>query len=246
VKCWGKNQKGQLGNNSQINALTAIDVGVTNAGDLATGSEHTCVLLNTGSISCWGSNSWGQLGYTTQSAYNLTPNLTNNIVNATAVVAGLLHTCALLSDKTMKCWGDDSNAQLGRGTYTGGGSYASAVVSLSNVKAMAAGAYHTCALLNTGSISCWGAKNYGQSGIWFLSLSGNPLNTARTVYALNSYSLPFTTEATAIAAGANHTCAVLDTLSARSITCWGRNDYGQLADGSFSDRNYPSNWSTIP
>jgi alpha-tubulin suppressor-like RCC1 family protein len=157
---------------------------------------------------------------------------------AVAIAAGGVHTCALLSDGSARCWGANYYGQLGDGTTTGS-STPVAVSGLSNAVAIAAGWQHTCALLSDGTAMCWGWNLYGQLGDGTRTGSSTPVAVCATgatppCTAANSNIL---TGAVAIAvAGAwifppglsSHTCAVVGDGSAM---CWGANNTGQLGDG---------------
>jgi alpha-tubulin suppressor-like RCC1 family protein len=129
VKCWGSNSSGQLGNGRRNSYGPTVTVkGIRNAtavsaGDndfVSQGDGFTCALLRSGKIKCWGDNSSGQLGNPafSSAARSLTPVQVSGIANATQVSAGNGHACALLSDGTVKCWGDDRIGQLGDGGKT--------------------------------------------------------------------------------------------------------------------------------
>jgi alpha-tubulin suppressor-like RCC1 family protein len=141
----------------------------------------------------------------------------------TAIAAGGQHTCALLSDGTVRCWGMNHLAQLGDGTKTAS-SIPVPVVGVTTATAIAAGQTHTCALLADRTIRCWGSNYYGQLG------DGTTTNwlAPRQVVGI--------TTATAITAGRGHTCAVLVD---RSLRCWGSNYSGQLGDGTTTTRTTP-------
>ena len=240
VKCWGLNDYGQLGNgnntktNTPGNTITLPNGHTATA--IASGTEHTCALLNDGQITCWGHNNHGQLGNG-----NNDTNTPGNIITlpnghtATAITAGFLHTCALLDNRQITCWGFNGAGQLGDDSYfetnTPGNT-----ITLPNghtATAITAGAEHTCALLDNGTITCWGRNDSGQLG------DGSYIPT----YAPSTpITLPNGHTATAISAGFNHTCALLDN---GQITCWGNNAKGQLGNGNNGNTNTPIN-ITLP
>ena len=142
---------------------------------------------------------------------------------AKSITAGEDHTCAILNDNSMKCWGKNDVGQLGLGnTLTDALYNTPQAVSLSSntVKAIVAGNSHTCAILNDNSVKCWGKNDVGQLGL------GNTKTDA-------SYDTPqavgLGSTAKVITAGDYHTCA---TLNDDSVKCWGKNDVGQLGLGN--------------
>jgi len=142
-------------------------------------------------------------------------------LKATAIAVGQFYSCALTTETTVKCWGDDLHGQLGDG-QSGAGTLSSTpvqVTGLISVTAIAAGGYHTCALLEDGTVKCWGFNNFGQLGN---GASGAGIATPVSVIGL--------TGVTAITAGDAHTCA----LAGGSVYCWGQSQYGRLGNGNLS------------
>jgi alpha-tubulin suppressor-like RCC1 family protein len=166
--CWGYNEFGQLGNGTTTNTDTPVEVsGITNATQVAAGSSYTCALLSTDHIECWGENGGGELGNGTTTNTD-TPVEVSGITNATQVATGGGQTCALLSTGHLDCWGNDSHGQLGNGTtsngYTPSIDTAVEVIGITNGTQVNAGALHTCALLSTSHVQCWGGGGGGELG----------------------------------------------------------------------------------
>jgi Alpha-tubulin suppressor and related RCC1 domain-containing proteins len=203
-------------------------------GRYSSGGSHTCVLLEDGSVACWGRNNYGQLGVG-DTTNRITPVLVSNIgtilPKAVAITNGYAHTCVLLEDGRIACWGDNYYGQLGDGTTT----QRTTPVLVSNIGtilpkavAIAAGDLHTCALLANGSVACWGSNYHGQLG------DGTTTNRITPVLVKNiGTTLP---KAVAIALGCYYSCALLED---GRIACWGRNDYGQLGVGDTTNRATP-------
>ena len=228
VTCWGDNNVGQLGDNTTNDRhtptpVTGLPRDVT---AITAGTEHTCALLATGAVTCWGNNASGQLGDNT-TANQLTPTpVTGLSSDVTAISAGHFHTCALLTTGAVHCWGYNGNGQLGDGTTNDRHAPTPVTGLSSGVTAITAETFHTCALLTTGAVHCWGYNGYGQLG------DGTTTNqlTPTPVTGLSS-------GVTAITAGRYHTCALLAT---GALTCWGDNTYGHLGDGTTIHRKTPT------
>ena len=155
----------------------------------------------------------------------------------TAIAAGGHHVCALFSDGSVRCWGYNSDGQLGDGTSTGPQTCNKAACSmtpvsvpgLSGAKAIAAGQSHTCALLLGGTVECWGVNNYGQLGD---GMSAGPQTCGSDACSTTPVAVSgLSGVVTAIAAAGDDTCALL---SGGTVECWGANYYGQLGDGTYT------------
>jgi alpha-tubulin suppressor-like RCC1 family protein len=143
------------------------------------------------------------------------------------VGSGELHTCALLSDKTVRCWGRDLYNQTGvQAAASSNTRPLPAVTGLSGVSKLAVGYNHSCALLSDGSARCWGRNTQGQLGD-----SASVVTTSRQPLKVTGL-----TNITQLAAGGEHTCALL---SDGTVRCWGLNADGQLGDGTTVDRRSP-------
>ena len=191
---------------------------------IAAGDEHTCALAQDGTISCWGTDEFGQLGdgiTTLLARFQAEPVI--GISRAIAVTAGADHSCALMSNHSVECWGRNQHHQLGDGTNAPLSATPVAVRNLSNVVALAAGADHTCAVLDDATVKCWG----DDAGGGLLVPAGAP-SGPRAVADL--------ADVTEVSAGATHDCAVL---SDGTLECWGQNAFGQLGDGTTSSSATP-------
>ena len=227
VRCWGNNNFGQLGNGTTTNsALPVRVIGISSATAVAVGWGHSCALLASGAIRCWGVNTRGELGHGTDASWSSAPVNVVGIHSATALAVGWKHSCALLANGAVQCWGHAQSGQLGDGTTTTFSGVPVAVRGINNATGVATGAYFSCALLATGAVQCWG---YGDSG-----------ELGSGTFADSSVPVPVTgiSAAVALTAGGFHACAVL---GSGSTQCWGSNSYGELGAGSLttSSSNIP-------
>lgn len=225
VKCWGSNFGGTLGDGTTRDHSAPVKViGLDNLKilDLVSGNSFSCVLLDGGSVKCWGRNSYGQLGDGTlidKSAPTPVLGLSSEVK---AIFANGSHSCAQLADGTLKCWGYNSEGQLGIGNTTNQATPVQPLIG--KVKSFAAGYVHSCAILVDGSVSCWGRNNEGQLGNNSTASSKAPVSISIT-------------DVQYISAGNNYTCAMHNS---GSVSCWGLNTSGQLGTGDFNNRAVPT------
>jgi alpha-tubulin suppressor-like RCC1 family protein len=117
VYCWGLNSSGQLGDNSTNSSNYAAQVSsITTAVELAAGNAHTCARLASGTEVCWGSNGSGQIGDGTSGTSRLVPTAVSGLTNVSRIGNGGYYSCAAVGDSAARCWGSDSDGQLGNGS----------------------------------------------------------------------------------------------------------------------------------
>lgn len=227
AKCWGYNGYGQLGDNSTTKRLTPVDVVGLASGVaiISAGNNHTCAVTTAGAAKCWGQNTYGQLGNNNKTD-RLTP---GDVVGLTAGVAsittGFQHTCAVTTSGGAKCWGRNSNLQLGDSSAIDRLTPVNVVGLTSGVSSISAGNYHTCAVTTAGGAKCWGNNFNNELG----DNSGTNRSTPVTVVGLTS-------GVASLSAGHNHTCVAMTSGAGK---CWGYNASGQLGDNSTTNRKTP-------
>lgn len=255
VRCWGDGMNGALGHDSQENIGDGLgaDLSIKAAGDVPLGGKavaisagvlDTCALLDTGAVRCWGRNDSGELGYdsTVSVGDGIGPSITavGNVPlggKAVAISAGADHTCALMASGAVRCWGRGDDGRLGHNTTQ---NIADGVAGHQSIRdagdvplgekaiAITSGLYHTCAVLTTHAVRCWGAGNRGQLGHNHTQNIGD--GTGKTIRQAGN--IPLGGKAIAIAAGLNHTCA---TLTTGAVRCWGAGGRGQLGHNNRAD-----------
>jgi alpha-tubulin suppressor-like RCC1 family protein len=251
VRCWGSNFLGQLGyghtENIGDDEVPATGGPVSVGGSvlqLAAGNDHVCALLATNEVRCWGNNASGQLGYGHASIIgdNELPASAGsvNVGGPVAqIAAGGDHTCALLQSGEVVCWGLNDSGQLGYGHAENIGDddlpFSAGVVSVGGrVARIVAGRRHTCVLLDTGSVKCWGTNAAGELGYGHTRTLGDD----EVPVSVGTVSLGRPAEA--LSASGNHTCAILDD---GALRCWGSGSSGELGYGnrdSVGDNELPS------
>lgn len=267
VKCWGNDYEGRVGIGHYLpiatmgDARPAVRLGTgRTAKAVTTGGTHTCAILDDSSVKCWGSNGAGQLGLgpvgwrgtdATQMGDNLATVNLGTGRTAKAIRAGFVHTCAILDDDTLKCWGLNSTGQLGLGDVTRRGTAlaemgdALPVVDLGAAHSpreigLSPSATHTCVRLEDGSVKCFGWNAGGQLGAGdTITRGSSPADVPSLLPSVDLGAGPVTR----IAAGGEHNCVMLGD---GSVKCWGSNDFGELGLGDTSARGTAPGQMGVP
>jgi alpha-tubulin suppressor-like RCC1 family protein len=257
VKCWGSNGYGQLGSSGPMMTCggfacssTPVDVSglMSGVAAISAGGDHTCALTTAGGVKCWGDNNYGQLGNGTTIESSTPVNVSGLASGVVEISAGGGHTCAVLVDGSLECWGSNESGGLGIGTSTGPekcalpvppyttgcSSSPEDVLGLSSgVAAVSAGGGHTCALVSGGSLMCWGANYFGELGTGTTTAgSSTPIDVSG-----------LTSGIAAVSAGGSHTCALTQ---GGGVKCWGLNSYGQMGNGMTTNSNMALDVVTSP
>ena len=217
IACWGMNDRGQLGNGTATDRNTPTKVlDLSGAKTVAAAFDHTCATMSDGKVNCWGSNSQGQLG-DGSSIDTLSPITVPGLARAFGIDVGGWpgHSCASTLDGTVYCWGDSFSDPNDVNNAMGASPKLISGLTQSNVAAVSLGGEHSCALLASGAVYCWGANYYGQLGNGSTSTDSVPTPIGSDDVAI------------AIAAGGNTTCAIFTT---SGVQCWGSNSDGQLGN----------------
>ena len=250
VVCWGLGLYGQLGygdtssiGDDETPGIREVPVGGA-VRQISAGSLHTCAVLSTGSVRCWGRGADGRLGYgTTNNVFN--PAVAGDVdlgpdVQVERVSAGDRHTCALLSNDSVRCWGLGTNGRLGygntenvltpgaQGDINEGWTATEIAAAGPRTGSQEAGGRHTCALLSTNEVRCWGLGQGGRLGYG----DETDIGDDETPNSVGPVGLGDSFAVVQIAAAELHNCALL---SNGKVRCWGRGDHGQLGYGNTED-----------
>jgi alpha-tubulin suppressor-like RCC1 family protein len=244
VYCWGAGEAGQLGTTSLTEtcgdaelacSTRAIRAETVRAMDeIHAGGNSTCGVIGLGEAHCWGDNTFGQTGTGDTARSVPVPRRMDTALLFDQLDVGATHACAVTASNVAYCWGSNRYGELGvrhppdlcgavpcsrRPVAVAGGS-----ISFTHIQA---GNGFTCAISVQRVVYCWGRTDYGQAGSWYTEDCGgvpcSPLPQSVVSYA------------TTLAAGDAHACMTdLD----QDVYCWGRNNAGQLGDGTTFDRYY--------
>ena len=261
LKCFGANTAGQIGSGGTValgdatsemgDALAAVSLGAgRSVRAVSAGNLHTCAVLDNASVKCFGEGDNGRLGYgattdigrTTASMGDGLPAVDLGTGRTAKLLAtGAAHTCVVLDNDAVKCWGLNDDGQLGLGDTNargdGAGEMGDALPAVSlglsagvRVVAIAAGDAHSCVLLSSGAVQCWGAGGNGRLGSGNENSRGDEAGEMGA--SLPNVDLGAGRTAKAISVGAAHTCVIRDL---NDVVCWGVGATGRLGTGAEDD-----------
>jgi alpha-tubulin suppressor-like RCC1 family protein len=188
---------------------------------LSAGGASACVLDENAGLSCWGAGIVGDGTITPQNVPRHVVGLTSGV---TSVGIGRQHTCAIVHG-AVECWGTNDPFTVGDGTAVPRVVAVPVPGLASGGQAVVGGMDHSCVLMAEGTVKCWGSNSHGQLGDGTTTDRSGPTDVV---------GLP--SGVVQLAAGDEHTCAVT---TAGGVLCWGRNNAGQLGDGTTKDRTAP-------
>ncbi|MCB9594825.1 MAG: hypothetical protein H6719_19040 [Sandaracinaceae bacterium] len=223
VWCWGRNDRGQLGDGTTTDRARPVLVpGLSGVDQLDLGHSHSCARSGS-TVRCWGDNDLGQCGSGSPVVVTA-PQVVGGASGATHLTAGDDHSCVLVGTEA-RCWGRGNGGPLGNGGSTLIVPSPSRVSEPAPIARVSAGQLHTCIVLASGQTKCTGNNFHGQLGDDTTTTSLVPVTTM----------IPL--DVTAVTLGFGHTCAVRG--PGTSVWCWGDNDEGMLGDGTFDESHVP-------
>jgi alpha-tubulin suppressor-like RCC1 family protein len=226
VFCWGDNLTYQLGVatpnwSNQPLLVTGLP---PNISTVVSGAGFQCAIAEPGDAYCWGENSTGQLGLPASNPVAAPTRIEGLPAPIRTLAAGTGHACALLADQTVWCWGDNALGQLGLGS-TGEPRVATQVLPAEHgVTDISSKHNHTCVLLNSGAVECWGFNGWGRLG------DGTEINRSAPTPVAG-----LVEPATKVIAGHYSTCAKMQS---GDWYCWGKNEAGELGNGGAGVRSF--------
>jgi alpha-tubulin suppressor-like RCC1 family protein len=235
VLCWGAGTEGEMGDGLLTSRTAAGTVpGIPAAATVATGRDHVCILGTDGTVWCWGADPNGEIGDGNRGmgVTRGSPFQVPLAMSAKQIATGTFHTCALLVDTSLWCWGANWQQELGvnnGGADTpvptavqipGGGTYTGAA-------SIAAGGAVTFAVMPDGRVDAWGDSVHGQTGNGAGGVFPSPVQLESVSRIVSHFA---------------HACAVR---TDGTIRCWGRNSEGALGNGTFTNVGFPEPLASI-
>ena len=241
--CWGRNHRGQLGNNSMVDSSRPVAVNMTGvlAGktikQISTGAYHTCVVASDDNAYCWGENMKGQLGNNSTANSSVPVKVDTSGVLAGKTIkqmsVGTYNTCVIASDDKVYCWGSNAYGQVGNNSLTDSNVpvavNTTGVLAGKTIKQISVGHHRACAIASDDKMYCWGNNMGGALGNGSTADSHIPVS-------VNMSGILAGKVIRRISIGAFHTCVYA---TDNKIYCWGSNNYGQLGNNSTANSGVP-------
>lgn len=236
VACWGDNTFGALGDGTEKaspDAAVAVK-GVTGAAEIVVDVSRSCARTTGGEVYCWGDREFAKAGDGTLIDGHkgrekpLAGKAVLGVTGATSLGISLVHACASTGDGSVMCWGQCRSGACGLPPRPPWIPRAMKAPKVSGIAMLAAGENATCGIDKAGALSCWGTSQYG--------VLGDAVTDTKAHDAPAKINLPAPAAEVAVGIG-GHACARLAT---GAVHCWGRNEHGQLGDGTTTDRKAPA------
>lgn len=193
---------------------------------VGTGGVHACVVSADGAVWCAGGNQWGYLGDNTTND-SAVPIRVKGIPKAVQVDGGGNSTCVVTTNQAIVCFGDNRFGLMGIGNFElDQASNRTPVHGIATARQISVSGAHACALLERGTVRCWGWNAYGQLGKGERVDATDPDATQGVALPVEVKGLR---DAVEVGAGAGHSCA---RLVDGTVWCWGSNENGQLGNGT--------------
>jgi alpha-tubulin suppressor-like RCC1 family protein len=231
VWCWGINDYGMLGNGdgNRNRQSSPVQVsGLTDVTQISTGFRTSCAVKSDGTVWCWGAGGQGELGNQRNDLYKITPQQVYNLTGVTQVSSGFRHVCAVKTDGTVFCWGQNFSRQLGTASSSDT-NYPVAAAGITTATEVRATYENTCVRLQDQTVRCWG----GSIGLG----NGSSVASATAVQptGLSGVSTLSPTDGSTICAAKTN----------QTLWCWGNNSSGQIGNGNTTNQLTPVQVSSI-
>lgn len=224
-QCMGVNTRRQLGRTTGGDGgsfpMEPVGGAPFTATSIRAAGSHVCAIAEDRRVMCWGANERGASGVDLPANNVAAPTAVRGVTNAAQIALGAEHGCALLENGAVRCWGSNELGQLAQPMPMTSSAVSVAVAGLANVRSIAAGSAHTCALLDDGAVRCWGDNYSYQSGV---GENRDPVREPHAVTGLGP--------ARELAVGAEHACA---RMTDDTVRCWGGGRW-ELGDGGDPSR----------
>lgn len=241
VRCWGSDRNGQIGTHGGMQPVPVEVSGLSGVVQIAAGGAHTCARLDDATVSCFGANGYGQLGNGSTGGSQLQPTEVSGLSSVLQVALGDSHSCALLTNKTVKCWGYNGQGQLGDGSHQTR-TTPTTVAGLTDAVEIAVAGNQSCARTSNGKVQCWGTQSFAPDADLDWGDDGNPDGGAGPEPKGSLREIASLSNVVQLALGNRHACARIHN---GTVHCWGQSGSGQLGNGNYWDSASPVQVSGI-